>query len=109
MLILMRILSESERPLSEIRRDFEPYAQSGEINMTVADTASAIDRVATVFEELDRLDGITIDLGDRWFNLRPSNTEPVLRLNVEAPNRRQVEELVTRVRSHIEEVDDGGS
>ncbi len=108
MLVLMRILAESNRPLSEIRRDYEPYCQSGEINMLVEDTASEIDRVAAAFKECDRLDGLTVDLGDRWFNLRPSNTEPVLRLNVEAPSRELVELLVARVRSKIQEVDDGG-
>lgn len=108
-LVLMRVLSESERPLSELRREFEPYAQSGEINMIVADTAAEIDRVEAVFKGGDRLDGLTVDLGDRWFNLRPSNTEPVLRLNVEAPDTKAVEKLVAQVRSHIQEVDDGGS
>ena len=108
-LILMRILSESESPLSELRRDFEPYAQSGEINMIVADTAVEIDRVAAVFKDGDCLDGITVELGDTWFNLRPSNTESVLRLNVEAPDPKAVEKLVAEVRSHIQEVDDGAS
>ncbi len=109
MLILMRILSESSRPLSELRREFEPYEQSGEINMTVVDTKAEIDRVATVFNGSDRLDGLTVDLGDSWFNLRPSNTEPVLRLNVEAADSQGVEELVAQVRSHIREVADGSS
>ena len=108
MLILMRIVSESDRPLSELRCQFEPYVQSGEINMAVADTAAEIDRVANAFTGFDRLDGLTVDLGDRWFNLRPSNTEPVLRLNVEASTTEAVEELVELVRSHIQEVDGDG-
>jgi len=109
MLVLLRIISEAERPLSELRTEFEPYAQSGEINMVVADTAVEIDRVAAEFEGGDRLDGYTADVGDGWFNLRPSNTEPVLRLNVEAPDLRGVEKLVALVRAHIEEVPVGGS
>ncbi len=109
MLILMRIVTESERPLSELRREFEPYAQSGEINMVVADPVVEIDRVAEVFKGEDRLDGLTVDVGDGWFNLRPSNTEPVLRLNVEAPDAKAVEKLVAQVRSHIEEVGNGSS
>jgi phosphomannomutase len=109
MLILMRIVTESERPLSELRREFEPYAQSGEINMVVADPDVEIDRVADVFKGEDRLDGLTVDVGDGWFNLRPSNTEPVLRLNVEAPDEKAVNKLATQVRSHIEEVGNGSS
>lgn len=109
MLVLLRIISEAERPLSELRTEFEPYAQSGEINMVVADTAVEIDRVAAEFEGGDRLDGYTADVGDGWFNLRPSNTEPVLRLNVEAPDVRGVEKLVALVRAHIEEVPVGSS
>jgi len=109
MLVLLRIISEAERPLSELRTEFEPYAQSGEINMVVADTAVEIDRVAAEFEGGDRLDGYTADVGNGWFNLRPSNTEPVLRLNVEAPDVRGVEKLVALVRAHIEEVPVGSS
>ncbi len=109
MLVLLRIISEAERPLSELRTEFEPYAQSGEINMVVVDTAVEIDRVAAEFEGGDRLDGYTADVGDGWFNLRPSNTEPVLRLNVEAPDVRGVEKLVALVRAHIEEVPVGSS
>jgi len=109
MLVLLRIISEEKRPLSELRVEFEPYAQSGEINMVVADTGVEIERVAAEFGGGDRLDGLTADVGDGWFNLRPSNTEPVLRLNVEAPDVRGVEKLVALVRAHIEEVPGAGS
>jgi phosphomannomutase len=109
MLVLLRIVSEEKRPLSELRSEFEPYAQSGEINMVVADTGVEIERVAAEFGGGDRLDGLTVDVGDGWFNLRPSNTEPVLRLNVEAPDVRGVEKLVALVRAHIEEVPVAGS
>jgi phosphomannomutase len=105
MLVLLQVLSEDGRPLSEIRREFEPYAQSGERNFEVADKDAAIDRVEAAFPDAttDRLDGLTVDLGSRWFNLRPSNTEPVLRLNVEAPDPAGVEELAARVRAIVEE------
>lgn len=104
-LVLMQILSEDGRSLSEIRREYEPYAQSGEINFRVADTASVIDAVGSAFRNVhaDRLDGLTVDLGAEWFNLRPSNTEPVLRLNVEALDAAGVDTLVDRVRMVIEE------
>jgi phosphomannomutase len=105
MLVLMQVVSEDGRPLSEMRRDYEPYTQSGEINFDVADTRAATDRVAAAFADAaqDRLDGLTVDLGRRWFNLRPSNTEPVLRLNVEAETSDAVEEIVATVRTIIEE------
>jgi phosphomannomutase len=101
MLVLLQVLSEDGRPLSESRGDYEPYAQSGEINFDVADKDAAIESIAAAFAdaELDRLDGLTVDLGDSWFNVRPSNTEPVLRLNVEAPAPDGVATLVATVRS----------
>ena len=84
---------------------YEPYAQSGEINFTVADKEAADAAVVRAFAQVppDRMDGLTIDLGDRWFNLRPSNTEPVLRLNVEGPDDEAVEELVEQVAAIIKE------
>jgi phosphomannomutase len=105
MLVLLRLLNEDRRPLSEIRTQYEPYAQSGEVNLAVADQGAATEAVARRFGgEQDRLDGLTVSLGDRWFNLRPSNTEPTLRLNVEAPDRAGVAELVESVTKTIEEV-----
>ena len=69
---------------------FERYATSGEINTARRRPARghrAGRRGATADADQDRLDGLTVDLGDWWFNLRPSNTEPLLRLNLEAPDR----------------------
>jgi len=106
MLILMRVLSDEGRPLSELRTRYEPYAQSGEINLTVADQQAALDRVTAAFAdaEHDGLDGLTVELGDgAWFNLRPSNTEPLLRLNVEAGVEEGVDTVVAAVRAAVEE------
>lgn len=104
MLVLLRLLGGGE-PLSSMRQRFEPYAQSGEINMRVADQEAASAAVGTSFPgEHDDLDGLTVDLGDSWFNLRPSNTEPVLRLNVEALTSDAVDDLVAAVRATIDEV-----
>jgi phosphomannomutase len=105
LLVLMQVLSEAGKPLSELRADFEPYASSGEINYDVADQAAATAAVAAAFSEgdFDYLDGLTVDLGDRWFNLRPSNTEPKLRLNAEAPDAAAVDDLVAAVAAIIEE------
>ena len=90
-------------PLSELRRPFDRYAASGEINTAVDDAAAVIDRVAAAYPNVaqDRVDGLTVDLGDWWFNLRPSNTEPLLRLNLEAPTRSAVDTHVAEVRALI--------
>jgi phosphomannomutase len=88
-LLVLEQLAKTGQPLSELRLPYERYAMSGEINTRVADPAAVIEEVARVYAdaEQDRLDGLTVDLGDWWFNLRPSNTEPLLRLNLEAPDR----------------------
>ncbi|HMR96823.1 MAG TPA: phosphomannomutase/phosphoglucomutase [Microthrixaceae bacterium] len=87
-LLVLEQLSVAGTSLSELRAPFERYADSGEINTRVEDPAAVIERVAEHFSDLpqDRLDGLTVDGGDWWFNLRPSNTEPLLRLNLEAPD-----------------------
>jgi phosphomannomutase len=88
--VVLELLSKAGQPLSEVRKPFERYAASGEINTTVDDPQAVIERVrahyAAAGADLDELDGLTVDLGDWWFNLRPSNTEPLLRLNLEAPD-----------------------
>lgn len=105
MLFLMEVLSREGRPLSEVRREVERYASSGEINFEVADPGAVIELIADQFDSAaqDRLDGLTVDLGDRWFNLRPSNTEPLLRLNAEARDPGQVSALVGEIRRLLEE------
>lgn len=87
-LVVLEQMSVSGLPLSELRRPVERYAASGELNTRVQDTAAVIERVAARYGDLpqDRVDGLTVDGGDWWFNLRPSNTEPLLRLNLEAPD-----------------------
>jgi phosphomannomutase len=104
MLYLMRVLSDDGRPLSVIRGDVERYASSGEINFVVDDAQAMLARVADRYRDsqTDRLDGLTVDLGERWFNLRPSNTEPLLRLNAEAPDEDEVAALVSAVTEIVE-------
>ena len=102
----MFILAEMSRagvPLSELRVPFERYEASGEINTEVADPNAVIDLVAGRFAGAaqDRLDGLTVDAGDWWFNLRPSNTEPLLRLNLEAPTRSECDDHVAEILSII--------
>ncbi len=94
-------LSAFDGTLSELLAPLDRYAASGEINTTVADAAAVIDHVAQHYAEasMDRLDGLTVDLGDWWFNLRASNTEPLLRLNLEAPTTDAVTKRVAEVQS----------
>ena len=98
----MLVLAEMSRhgqPLSTVRQPFERYEASGEINTSVDDTTAVIGRIAKNYDFLpqDTLDGLTVDGGDWWFNLRPSNTEPLLRLNLEAPTRDECDERVAEV------------
>ena len=92
-------LSRSQSQLSIVRKPFERYSSSGEINTQVDDVDVVIERVAAAFggATQDRLDGLTVDNGAWWFNLRPSNTEPLLRLNLEAPDRDQCDQRVAEV------------
>jgi phosphomannomutase len=85
-LVVLEQISKAGVPLSSLRKPFDRYAASGEINTTVSDAAAVIERVAAAYPDTtqDRVDGLTVDAGDWWFNLRPSNTEPLLRLNLEA-------------------------
>ena len=96
---VLAALGEQDRSLAELTSQFARYAGSGEINSTVADQAAVTQTVKDIFAQragvtFDELDGLTVDLGNgAWFNLRPSNTEPLLRLNVEAPTLEAVAEI----------------
>jgi phosphomannomutase len=92
-------LSRAQSDLSVVRKPFERYHSSGEINTHVDDQVEVIERVASHYADMeqDRLDGLTVDCGSWWFNLRPSNTEPLLRLNLEAPDRASTEQRVAEV------------
>ncbi|WP_280221438.1 phosphomannomutase/phosphoglucomutase [Nocardia neocaledoniensis] len=99
---VLAALGEGRRPVSELMAAYAVYAASGEINSTVADAAERTDAVLAAFADrtvsVDRLDGVTVDLGEHaWFNLRASNTEPLLRLNVEAGSQAEVNTLVTEI------------
>ena len=87
-LLVLELLSLTDQPLSELLKPFERYSDSGEINTEVTNPAATVEAIAAHESaqnaSIDRLDGLTVDHGEWWYNLRPSNTEPLLRLNVEA-------------------------
>ncbi|MFM8506853.1 MAG: phosphomannomutase/phosphoglucomutase [Actinomycetota bacterium] len=88
-LLVLEEMGRTGLPLSKLREPVERYAGSGEINTQVKDIEAVIARIAAQYARFpqDRLDGLTVDCGDWWFNVRASNTEPLLRLNVEASTR----------------------
>jgi phosphomannomutase len=92
-------LSSAGVPLSELLAPFRRYVASGEINSDVTDQAAKLDELATALADgrEDRLDGLTVEFDDWWCNIRPSNTEPLLRLNVEARTPELLEEKTTMV------------
>jgi phosphomannomutase len=99
---VLAALGGQDRPLSELTAEYSRYVASGEINSHVEDVPGKLDEVEAAYARpgvaTDRLDGLTVNLGDgRWFNLRPSNTEPLLRLNVEAPSH----DAMTAIRDEV--------
>ena len=100
---VLAALAEQDAPLSELMAQYERYTASGEINSEVADQDAATKRVVDAFkdraESVDTLDGVTVQLKDSkaWFNVRASNTEPLLRLNAEAPTREEVDALTEEI------------
>jgi phosphomannomutase len=106
-LYVLAALGTSERPLSDLTADYQRYESSGEVNFTVRDSAACVEAVLKVFgnriQSIDHLDGVTVDLGEgSWFNLRSSNTEPLLRLNVEGRCTEDVDSVVEQVAKEIE-------
>jgi phosphomannomutase len=112
-LVVLELMSKSNQPLSEMLRPYKQYADSGEINTEVADPAATVDAIAEherlVGASIDRLDGLTVEHTDWWYNVRPSNTEPLLRLNVEARTPERCAAHVAEVRALIAEYAGGVS
>ena len=100
---LLTILSASRKSMSELLRPLKRYHATGEINFEVEDKEAAMERIAHAFNDgrISRLDGVTVEYDDWWLNVRPSNTEPKLRLNLEANTRELMEEGRRRVTAVI--------
>ena len=102
---VLAALGQQDKPLSEMMAKYNRYAASGEINSRLANAEAQAERTEAVVaafadrtENVDRLDGVTVDLKDgNWFNVRASNTEPLLRLNVEASSQEAVDALVEEI------------
>jgi phosphomannomutase len=109
-LIVLELMSTSGQPLSEMLRPYKRYADSGEINTEVPDPQATVDAIAeherAAGASVDRLDGLTVERADWWYNVRPSNTEPLLRLNVEARTPELCAAHVAEVRTLIAEYAD---
>src|SRR5439155_6201805 len=97
--LMLSIMSAQDKPLSQLVAPLYKYAQSGELNFQIEDKDGKIRELADHYKkaQVDYLDGITVDNGDWWFNVRKSNTEPLLRLNLEAPNADQLHEKLTEL------------
>ena len=102
-LIVLEQLSVTGQPLSTLLAPLDRWAASGEINSRVDDPHVIIELIARTYPtgEQDLLDGLTVDFGDWWFNVRPSNTEPLLRLNLEARTREACDARTAEVLGHI--------
>jgi phosphomannomutase len=101
LLLLLRILSKEDKPLSELIAPLKRYVHSGEINFEVEDKESALEKLQETFSdagEKHALDGVTVRYDDWWFNVRPSNTEPLLRLNLEAIDEDHMQNGVAKVK-----------
>jgi phosphomannomutase len=103
-LVLLEAVADADAPLSEVVAPYDRYVASGELNFEVADSEDAIETVAASYADRsgsDREDGLTVVTEHGWFNLRPSNTEPLLRLNVEARDRAEMVALRDEVAALI--------
>jgi len=105
LLMTLELVSTGGKPLSEMLQPLDHWVRSGEYNSTVSDTKNKLAALEEHFskaaQSIDHLDGVTFDFGDWWFNVRPSNTEPLLRLNVEARTQELMEEKRDEVLAFI--------
>jgi len=105
LVVFWELLSEENKKVSELVAEIDRYFRSGEINSTVEDIPKKLKAIEKVYSKgkIDHLDGLTVEFDDWWFNLRPSNTEPLLRLNVEADSpellQQETKKLLGLIRS----------
>jgi phosphomannomutase len=102
---VLSVLSQQPGPMSGLITPLQRYSQSGELNFQVEDKDGKIRELADAYKkaQVDYLDGITVDLGDWWFNVRKSNTEPLLRLNLEAANPSMLAQKLAELKKYLGE------
>jgi len=113
-LILLQIISETERNVSELAKELSPYFKPPEINFKVENKKTVLKKIGEQFSpavsgtviggKQDFLDGITVEYNNWWFNVRSSQTEPLLRLTIEADNKKLLEEKKKELVNFIESV-----
>jgi len=105
-LLVTELMSIKNKKLSELYDEYNKYRDSGEINFIVEDKQDVMKKIEEKYREIsksvDWLDGVSVWFSDWWFNVRPSNTEPLLRLNVEADNDKLLEEKIKELVTTIE-------
>ncbi|HDZ69276.1 MAG TPA: phosphomannomutase/phosphoglucomutase, partial [Phycisphaerales bacterium] len=100
---VLNIVSNAKVPVSKLIKPLRRYHSSGELNFQVDDKQGMMDKLAKKYGDgqIDHLDGVTIRYKDWWFNCRPSNTEPLLRLNVEADKKKLLEEKLSEIAEQL--------
>jgi len=100
----LQFLSSEDKPFSEMVAPYEKYFNSGEINRRVTDTAAVIARIKETYKDgkLMEIDGVSVEYPDYWFNVRASNTEPLIRLTLESKTKELTDEKVQEVLKVIE-------
>jgi len=106
MLMVLKVMGAVRKPISELMRPLQRYHHSGEINFEVEEKDAVLQHLEERFtkqaKSVSRLDGLSFDMGPWWFNVRPSNTEPLLRLVVETPTQKETESRVAELAAAIE-------
>jgi phosphomannomutase len=104
MVMVLGILSRSGLTLSQLAGKYQKYATADEQNLSVTDTKAVISALKGTFGDgkSDELDGLTVEYPDWWFNVRASNTEPLLRLNVEAANQSLLEAKLAAIKAVLD-------
>jgi phosphomannomutase len=102
---MINVVSQADAPISELIAPLRKYHNSGEMNFEVKDKQAKMDEFGRRYSDgqIDNLDGVTIIYKDCWFNCRPSNTEPLLRLNIEARTKELLEEKVAEMTQQLGE------
>jgi phosphomannomutase len=108
--VVLELIYTSKKKLSELRKPFEKYFASGEKNVEVINVQEVLSELEAYFSsqsaEVDKLDGLTVDYGSWWVNIRPSNTEPLLRINVEADSIESMNQHLTELLNLIKSISD---